>query len=91
MPCLILAHVQSFFYFFATVNCLSSGDFICRYTYGKPVVGSVTAKVCRIAVQYYWLFDSSNICEVYLIKVSVFIVTPNSLKNTVDKMLVSVA
>ncbi|XP_052378896.1 alpha-2-macroglobulin-like [Oncorhynchus keta] len=39
-----------------------------KYTYGKPVVGSVTAKVCRIAVQYYWLFDSSNICEVYLIK-----------------------
>uniref|UniRef100_A0A8C7KJ16 Alpha-2-macroglobulin-like n=1 Tax=Oncorhynchus kisutch TaxID=8019 RepID=A0A8C7KJ16_ONCKI len=39
-----------------------------KYTYGKPVVGSVTAKVCRIAIQYYWLFDSSNICEVYLIK-----------------------
>uniref|UniRef100_A0A8C8M496 Alpha-2-macroglobulin-like protein 1 n=1 Tax=Oncorhynchus tshawytscha TaxID=74940 RepID=A0A8C8M496_ONCTS len=39
-----------------------------KYTYGKPVVGSVTAKVCRIAVQYYWVFDSSNICEVYLIK-----------------------
>uniref|UniRef100_A0AAZ3RB80 A2ML1 protein n=1 Tax=Oncorhynchus tshawytscha TaxID=74940 RepID=A0AAZ3RB80_ONCTS len=41
-----------------------------KYTYGKPVVGSVTAKVCRIAVQYYWVFDSSNICEVYLIKVT---------------------
>uniref|UniRef100_A0A8C7U8H5 Alpha-2-macroglobulin-like protein 1 n=1 Tax=Oncorhynchus mykiss TaxID=8022 RepID=A0A8C7U8H5_ONCMY len=39
-----------------------------KYTYGKPVLGSVTAKVCRIAVQYYWLYESSNICEVYLIK-----------------------
>uniref|UniRef100_A0A673Z7R0 Alpha-2-macroglobulin-like n=1 Tax=Salmo trutta TaxID=8032 RepID=A0A673Z7R0_SALTR len=39
-----------------------------KYTYGKPVVGSVTATVCRIAVQYHWLYDSSNICEVYVIK-----------------------
>lgn len=35
-------------------------------------MGSVTATVCRIAVQYHWLYDSSNICEVYVIKVSVF-------------------
>lgn len=36
-------------------------------------MGSVTATVCRIAVQYHWLYDSSNICEVYVIKVSVFL------------------
>ncbi|CAB1347771.1 unnamed protein product, partial [Coregonus sp. 'balchen'] len=39
-----------------------------KYTYGKPVMGSVTAKVCRNAIQYYWLHDSSNICELYLMK-----------------------
>ncbi|XP_041733755.1 alpha-2-macroglobulin-like isoform X2 [Coregonus clupeaformis] len=39
-----------------------------KYTYGKPVVGSVTAKVCRNAIQYRWLYDSSNICELYLMK-----------------------
>ncbi|XP_071215000.1 alpha-2-macroglobulin-like [Salvelinus alpinus] len=39
-----------------------------KYTYGKPVVGSVTAKVCRNVVQNHWLFDSSNICELYLMK-----------------------
>ncbi|XP_041731964.2 alpha-2-macroglobulin-like isoform X2 [Coregonus clupeaformis] len=31
-------------------------------------MGSVTAKVCRNAIQYYWLYDNSNICELYLMK-----------------------
>uniref|UniRef100_A0A673Z6X6 Alpha-2-macroglobulin-like n=1 Tax=Salmo trutta TaxID=8032 RepID=A0A673Z6X6_SALTR len=43
-----------------------------KYTYGKPVLGSVTAKVCRNVIQYRWLYESSNICELYLMKVSVF-------------------
>ncbi|XP_055751959.1 alpha-2-macroglobulin-like isoform X2 [Salvelinus fontinalis] len=39
-----------------------------KYTYGKPVVGSVTAKVCRNVIQYRWFTDSSNVCELYLMK-----------------------
>uniref|UniRef100_A0A673Z9L2 Alpha-2-macroglobulin-like n=1 Tax=Salmo trutta TaxID=8032 RepID=A0A673Z9L2_SALTR len=39
-----------------------------KYTYGKPVLGSVTAKVCRNVIQYRWLYESSNICELYLMK-----------------------
>uniref|UniRef100_A0A3P8Z7R4 Alpha-2-macroglobulin domain-containing protein n=1 Tax=Esox lucius TaxID=8010 RepID=A0A3P8Z7R4_ESOLU len=37
-----------------------------QYTYGKPVLGSVTAKVCRSTLQYHWMFKSSNICELYV-------------------------
>uniref|UniRef100_A0AAY5L6B0 Alpha-2-macroglobulin-like n=1 Tax=Esox lucius TaxID=8010 RepID=A0AAY5L6B0_ESOLU len=37
-----------------------------KYTYGKPVLGSVTAKVCRSTLQYHWMFKSSNICELYV-------------------------
>ncbi|XP_071214469.1 alpha-2-macroglobulin-like isoform X1 [Salvelinus alpinus] len=39
-----------------------------KYTYGKPVMGSVTTKVCRNANRRHWLYDSSNICELYLMK-----------------------
>uniref|UniRef100_A0AAZ3R0U7 Alpha-2-macroglobulin-like protein 1 n=1 Tax=Oncorhynchus tshawytscha TaxID=74940 RepID=A0AAZ3R0U7_ONCTS len=39
-----------------------------KYTYGKPVLGSVTAKVCRNIIQYRWLYDDINICELYLMK-----------------------
>uniref|UniRef100_A0A8C7UEI2 Alpha-2-macroglobulin-like protein 1 n=1 Tax=Oncorhynchus mykiss TaxID=8022 RepID=A0A8C7UEI2_ONCMY len=39
-----------------------------KYTYGKPVLGSVTAKVCRNIIQYRWLYDAINICELYLMK-----------------------
>uniref|UniRef100_A0A673WAP9 Alpha-2-macroglobulin-like n=1 Tax=Salmo trutta TaxID=8032 RepID=A0A673WAP9_SALTR len=43
-----------------------------KYTYGKPVLGSVTMKVCRNAIRLRWLYESSNICELYLMKVSIF-------------------
>uniref|UniRef100_A0A673WAN8 Alpha-2-macroglobulin-like n=1 Tax=Salmo trutta TaxID=8032 RepID=A0A673WAN8_SALTR len=39
-----------------------------KYTYGKPVLGSVTMKVCRNAIRLRWLYESSNICELYLMK-----------------------
>uniref|UniRef100_A0A4W5RV27 Alpha-2-macroglobulin domain-containing protein n=1 Tax=Hucho hucho TaxID=62062 RepID=A0A4W5RV27_9TELE len=40
-----------------------------KYTYGKPVLGSVMAKVCRNAIRYHWLYDSSNICKLYRMKI----------------------
>ncbi|XP_038829483.1 alpha-2-macroglobulin-like [Salvelinus namaycush] len=39
-----------------------------KYTYGKPVLGSVMAKVCRNVIQYRWLYDAINICELYHMK-----------------------
>uniref|UniRef100_A0A8C7KAA9 Alpha-2-macroglobulin-like protein 1 n=1 Tax=Oncorhynchus kisutch TaxID=8019 RepID=A0A8C7KAA9_ONCKI len=37
--------------------------------YGEEIVlGSVTAKVCRNIIQYRWLYDAINICELYLMK-----------------------
>ncbi|XP_041731971.1 alpha-2-macroglobulin-P-like [Coregonus clupeaformis] len=39
-----------------------------KYTYGKPVMGSVTVKVCRNAIRYQWFYGSINICELYLMK-----------------------
>ncbi|XP_058490209.1 alpha-2-macroglobulin [Solea solea] len=37
-----------------------------KYTYGKPVVGSVKAELCRNAIQYYWLSTGrKNICKAY--------------------------
>ncbi|KAI1893470.1 hypothetical protein AGOR_G00124050 [Albula goreensis] len=40
-----------------------------KYTYGKPVLGSVKAEVCRKAFRYYWLALpelSTDICEMYI-------------------------
>ncbi|XP_029528600.2 alpha-2-macroglobulin-P-like isoform X3 [Oncorhynchus nerka] len=39
-----------------------------KYTYGKPVLGSVTMKVCRNAIRHHWLYVSSNICKLYIMK-----------------------
>ncbi|XP_036821656.1 alpha-2-macroglobulin-P isoform X2 [Oncorhynchus mykiss] len=39
-----------------------------KYTYGKPVLGSVTMKVCRNAIRHHWLYGSRNICELYIMK-----------------------
>uniref|UniRef100_A0A3Q2YD26 Alpha-2-macroglobulin-like protein 1 n=1 Tax=Hippocampus comes TaxID=109280 RepID=A0A3Q2YD26_HIPCM len=37
-----------------------------KYTYGKPVVGSVKVVFCRNAVRFYWHFQSeTNICKTY--------------------------
>ncbi|XP_051934795.1 alpha-2-macroglobulin-like protein 1 isoform X2 [Hippocampus zosterae] len=37
-----------------------------KYTYGKPVVGTVKAVFCRNAVRFYWHFESKpNICKTY--------------------------
>ena len=45
-----------------------------RYTYGKPVLGSVKAEVCRKkGYRYYWLLDreiTSDICIKYEMTVS---------------------
>lgn len=47
--------------------------FSCRYTYGKPVVGSVKAVVCRNAFRFHWYtsFQEHNICKTYELTVSV--------------------
>ncbi|KAJ8280611.1 hypothetical protein GJAV_G00056880 [Gymnothorax javanicus] len=40
-----------------------------KYTYGKPVVGSVNAEVCRKSVRYYWYADDgkfADICHKYI-------------------------
>ncbi|XP_031697903.1 alpha-2-macroglobulin-like protein 1 [Anarrhichthys ocellatus] len=41
--------------------------FPCRYTYGKPVVGSVKAVFCRKAVQLYWYLSDQekDLCKTY--------------------------
>ncbi|KAM4627145.1 alpha-2-macroglobulin isoform 2-T2 [Polymixia lowei] len=38
-----------------------------KYTYGKPVLGSVKAEVCRKAFRYYWFSGEAHtdICEKY--------------------------
>ncbi|XP_054650365.1 alpha-2-macroglobulin isoform X2 [Dunckerocampus dactyliophorus] len=38
-----------------------------KYTYGKPVVGSVKAEFCRTAVHFYWHSTSQtkNLCKTY--------------------------
>ncbi|KAM9318181.1 alpha-2-macroglobulin [Pholidichthys leucotaenia] len=37
-----------------------------KYTYGKPVIGSVKAKVCRSAIRYFWFSQrEENICTTY--------------------------
>lgn len=45
----------------------------CRYTYGKPVVGSVKAVMCRRAFQYYWFSHhrDKDICKTYPLMVRV--------------------
>lgn len=40
-----------------------------KYTYGKPVVGSVNAQVCRKSVRYFWYAENgkfSDICRKYI-------------------------
>ncbi|XP_077396698.1 alpha-2-macroglobulin-like protein 1 [Festucalex cinctus] len=40
-----------------------------KYTYGKPVVGSVKADFCRNAIRYFWRSPmESNICKTYRLK-----------------------
>ncbi|XP_077396697.1 alpha-2-macroglobulin-like protein 1 [Festucalex cinctus] len=40
-----------------------------KYTYGKPVVGSVKAEFCRNAIRYFWRSPmESNICKTYRLK-----------------------
>lgn len=43
----------------------------CRYTYGKPVIGSVKADFCRNAVSYYWYSGEQpkDICRIYQLTV----------------------
>ncbi|KAM9359083.1 alpha-2-macroglobulin-like protein 1 isoform 2-T2 [Symphorus nematophorus] len=38
-----------------------------KYTYGKPVIGSVKAEMCRHAVRFYWYSSSQerDICKTY--------------------------
>ncbi|XP_070685213.1 alpha-2-macroglobulin [Pempheris klunzingeri] len=38
-----------------------------KYTYGKPVVGSVKAEFCRNAIRFYWYSSSqqSDLCKTY--------------------------
>ncbi|XP_075996556.1 alpha-2-macroglobulin-P isoform X2 [Genypterus blacodes] len=40
-----------------------------KYTYGKPVVGSVKAEFCRRAFRYYWssVVSHNDICKKYLL------------------------
>lgn len=42
-----------------------------RYTYGKPVIGSVKAVVCRNAVSFYWFSSEQprDICQTYQLTV----------------------
>lgn len=37
----------------------------CRYTYGKPVIGSVKAVLCRQGIQHFYRMATSNICKTY--------------------------
>ncbi|XP_077422124.1 alpha-2-macroglobulin-like protein 1 [Vanacampus margaritifer] len=40
-----------------------------KYTYGKPVVGSVKAVFCRTAIRYFWRSPmESNICKTFQLK-----------------------
>ncbi|XP_030599943.1 alpha-2-macroglobulin isoform X2 [Archocentrus centrarchus] len=38
-----------------------------KYTYGKPVIGSVKAEFCRIAVRFFWYYFSheKDLCKTY--------------------------
>uniref|UniRef100_A0AAQ5XXP3 Alpha-2-macroglobulin domain-containing protein n=1 Tax=Amphiprion ocellaris TaxID=80972 RepID=A0AAQ5XXP3_AMPOC len=44
-----------------------------RYTYGKPVIGSVKAEFCRRAVRYWYVVRSTDndICKTYHLTVSI--------------------
>ncbi|XP_023284214.1 alpha-2-macroglobulin-like isoform X1 [Seriola lalandi dorsalis] len=40
-----------------------------KYTYGKPVIGSVKAVFCRNAIRFYWysLTQENDLCKTYLL------------------------
>uniref|UniRef100_A0A3Q0RJ06 Alpha-2-macroglobulin domain-containing protein n=1 Tax=Amphilophus citrinellus TaxID=61819 RepID=A0A3Q0RJ06_AMPCI len=44
-----------------------------KYTYGKPVIGSVKAEFCRIAVRFFWysLSHEKDLCKTYEMTVSI--------------------
>nr|XP_061797418.1 alpha-2-macroglobulin-like protein 1 [Nerophis lumbriciformis] len=39
-----------------------------KYTYGKPVVGSVKAVMCRNAYRFFWRSTETNICKTYTLR-----------------------
>uniref|UniRef100_A0A669F4I0 Alpha-2-macroglobulin n=1 Tax=Oreochromis niloticus TaxID=8128 RepID=A0A669F4I0_ORENI len=44
-----------------------------KYTYGKPVIGSVKAQFCRNAIRFFWFSSPQNkdLCKTYELTVSV--------------------
>ncbi|XP_061574702.1 alpha-2-macroglobulin-like protein 1 isoform X2 [Cololabis saira] len=53
-----------------------------KYTYGKPVLGSVRAEFCRRTFRYYWISpsDEGDVCKTFLLKTD----TSGCAKQVVD-------